>query len=57
MWVSYPKLRAKQVSDLSRDSIRERVEAMGWTTVTQVAVDNIWSALRLRPIEDVGKSR
>ena len=58
LWVSYPKLASKGAGDLSRDRIRELVdESTDWTTVSQVAVDDTWSALRLRPAEDVKSSR
>jgi len=45
-WVAYPK--AKQLgTDLNRDLIRTVVQANGLDTVRQVALDDIWSALRL----------
>ena len=45
-WVAYPK--AGQLgTDLNRDRIRESL--VGLDTVRQVAIDGIWSALRLKP--------
>jgi len=32
------------------------MEGTGWRPVSQIAIDEIWSALRFRPTEDV-KSR
>ena len=34
-------------TDLNRDRIRESI--VGLDTVRQVAIDNVWSALRLKP--------
>jgi hypothetical protein len=46
-WIAYPK--AKQLkSDLNRDIIREYVSVAGLDTVRQVAIDDTWSALRLK---------
>jgi hypothetical protein len=55
LWVSYPKLSAGAGSDLSRDRVREAAQQRGWDTVSQVAVDDTWSALRIRPAGDVGR--
>ena len=47
-WVAYPK--AGQLgTDLNRDRVRERVLEHGLDTVRQVALDELWSALRLKP--------
>jgi hypothetical protein len=45
-WVVYPK-DGKLGTDLNRDRIRESL--VGLDTVRQVAVDETWSALRLKP--------
>jgi len=47
-WVAYPK--AGQLgTDLNRDVLAELVRPHGIRPVRQVAVDDVWSALRLRP--------
>jgi hypothetical protein len=46
-WIAYPKAR-QLGTDLSRDTIRPRVQAHGLDTVRQVALDDTWSALRLK---------
>jgi hypothetical protein len=47
-WVAYPK--AGQLgTDLNRDSLAAAVQERGVQPVRQVAVDDVWSALRLRP--------
>lgn len=45
-WLVYPKA-GKLGTDLNRDRIRESL--VGVDTVRQVAVDDTWSALRLKP--------
>jgi hypothetical protein len=47
-WVAYPK--AGQLgTDLNRDTLAAAVKEQGVQPVRQVAIDDVWSALRLRP--------
>jgi hypothetical protein len=46
-WIAYPKA-GKLDTDLSRDSLREAVLPHGLDTVRQVALDETWSAMRLK---------
>jgi hypothetical protein len=47
LWATYPK--AGQLdTDLKREVIWECAEAVGMETVAQIAVDDVWSALRLK---------
>lgn len=47
-WIAYPK--AGQLgTDLSRDILAQALTAHGVRPVRQVAVDDVWSALRIRP--------
>ncbi|HZA27611.1 MAG TPA: hypothetical protein VE915_08230 [Actinomycetota bacterium] len=47
-WIAYPK--AGQLNtDLNRDSLGELLQERGIRPVRQVAIDDIWSALRFRP--------
>lgn len=41
-------LAGKLGTDLSRDLVAELVKALGVQPVRQVALDDVWSALRLR---------
>ena len=50
VWISYPK---GGKSELKRDMLRDAIP--GWQTVTQIAVDELWSALRFRPDSEVGR--
>jgi DUF3052 family protein len=47
-WVAYPKA-GKLGTDLNRDVLASLVKARGVQPVRQVALDDTWSALRLRP--------
>ena len=47
-WVAYPK--AGQLgTDLNRDSLAKLMIERGVQPVRQVAIDDVWSALRFRP--------
>jgi hypothetical protein len=50
LWLAYPKLTSSLAGDLNRDLIHTASLAMGLKTVTQIAIDRDWSALRLKPI-------
>lgn len=54
-WACYPKLSSALKSDISRDGIFHSAETFGMRPVTQVAIDDTWSAMRLRPHDRVGK--
>jgi hypothetical protein len=50
VWLAYPKQTSGIESDLSRDRIREAMSSKGWNTVSIVALDEVWAALRFRPV-------
>ena len=50
LWVCYPKTKATGGTDINRDDVWRLVEPLtGWRPVSQIAVDDLWSALRFRP--------
>ena len=53
LWIAYPKKTSGIESDLSRDLISEAMNGTGWRPVSIIAIDEVWSALRFRPVEDV----
>ena len=55
LWISYPKRSSKVATDLTRDVMWDLVADTGLRPVTQVSIDEVWSALRFRPVEMVGK--
>jgi len=56
VWITYPKKTSGLASDLSREAVWAAMEGTGWRPVSQIAIDEVWTALRFRPIGDV-KSR
>jgi hypothetical protein len=50
LWVAYPKLSSKLAGDLSRDVIHTLAPKHGLDTVSQIAIDEDWSALRLKRV-------
>ena len=48
-WVAYPKARALG-TDLNRDTIHAWTEGKGLDTVRQIALDETWSAMRLKAV-------
>lgn len=46
-WIAYPKGNR---TDINRDSIWARAEQLGWTATANVALDQIWSAVRIKPM-------
>lgn len=46
VWVVYPKGNR---ADINRDSIWRRAEELGWTATANIAVDETWSAVRIKP--------
>lgn len=47
-WIAYPKA-GKLGTDLNRDSLSRALAGQGVQPVRQVAIDEVWSALRFRP--------
>ncbi|MDQ3156647.1 MAG: DUF3052 family protein [Actinomycetota bacterium] len=45
IWISYPKGNR---TDINRDSIWELVGEYGWRLVSNVSLDEVWSAVRLK---------
>ncbi len=53
VWISYPKTSSGMPTDLTRDVLWQLIP--GLRPVSQVAVDDTWSAMRFRPAAEVGK--
>ncbi len=51
LWLAYPKLTSRLAGDLSRETVREKAAAQGLDTVSQIAIDDDWSAMRLKRVE------
>lgn len=57
LWISYPKVSAGVDTDLRRDVFLDALTPLGLRPVTQISVDETWSALRFRPIAEVKSAR
>ena len=53
-WIVYPKQSSKVPTDINRDILWKAFPNSDWRPVTQISIDEIWSALRFRPKSEVG---
>lgn len=54
-WACYPKVKGKLKYDQNRDAVWSALALAGLRPVSQIAIDEKWSALRGRDPELVGK--
>jgi hypothetical protein len=54
-WLCYPKGGGEIKSDVKRETVWKAFEIAALRPVSQIAIDETWSALRGRPSEKVGK--
>lgn len=52
LWISYPKVSSKIVSDLSRDCNWPCITTWGLECVRSVALDNVWCAMQFKKNEN-----
>jgi len=50
IWIAYPKLSSALAGDLSRDVVHALSAKFGLDTVSQIAIDNDWSAMRVKRV-------
>jgi len=48
LWLAYPKLNSPLAGDISRDVIHGYAPTVGLDAVAQIAIDAVWSAMRLK---------
>ena len=48
LWVAYPKLSSKIVTDLNRESSWSKLTDAGYESCNQVALDHVWSAVNYK---------
>lgn len=53
IWIAYPKKSGNISTDLSRDKGWDILNKVYYRVVSQVAIDNNWSALRIKPVDAV----
>ncbi|HEX3665559.1 MAG TPA: hypothetical protein VHU23_10040 [Rhizomicrobium sp.] len=50
LWLAYPKLTSSLAGNLNREAVRKCAAAQGLDTVSQIAIDEDWSAMRLKRV-------
>lgn len=55
LWLCYPKGTGNIKSNIKRETVWQAMELIEIRPVSQIAIDDTWSALRGRPYEMVGK--
>ncbi|MDO8491397.1 MAG: hypothetical protein Q7T04_05215 [Dehalococcoidia bacterium] len=53
LWICYPKGSSKVITDLNRDTLWAAMGKYKMTGVSMVSVDDVWSAMRFRPSDEV----
>ena len=57
LWIAFPKLTSKIVSDLNRCCTWEYLRNEGFTSTEEVVLDYVWSALQFKRVEPVKASK
>lgn len=57
LWIAYPKVTSKIVSDLSRDCNWECVAHLGLEGVRMISLDPVWCAMRFKKSEHVQRTQ
>jgi hypothetical protein len=52
LWVAYPKVASKIVTDLNRESSWQYLADAQFASVKQVALDHVWTAARYKKLSD-----
>ena len=50
LWIAYAKGASKVKTDVNRDRLWAAVQPNGWQPVRQIALDEVWSAMRFKPM-------
>ena len=49
LWIAYAKGTSNVKTDVNRDKLWVAVQPIGWQPVRQIALDDVWSAMRFKP--------
>ncbi len=55
LWIAYAKGTSQVKTDVNRDKLWGAVQPLGWQPVRQIALDEVWSAMRFKPVEKAEK--
>lgn len=56
LWVAYPKVSSKIVSDLTRDCYWPCISQYGFESVRMITIDSIWTAKRFKKTDCIKKA-
>jgi hypothetical protein len=48
LWVAFPKITSKIVTDLNRESSWNKLAAAGYESIEQVSLDHVWNASQFK---------
>jgi hypothetical protein len=57
LWIAFPKLTSKIVSDLNRDCTWNYLRKNGFESESQVVLDYVWSALQFKKLPEPDKRK
>jgi hypothetical protein len=52
LWIAYAKGTSKVKTDVNRDKLWAAAQPIGWQPIRQIALDEVWSAMRFKPLEE-----
>src|SRR5512136_2696302 len=52
LWIAYAKGTSKVKTDVNRDRLWAAVQPIGWQPIRQIALDEVWSAMRFKPMAE-----
>ena len=52
LWVAYPKITSKIVTDLNRESSWSKLLGAGYESVEQVSLDHVWNAVQFKKTDE-----
>jgi hypothetical protein len=52
LWVAFPKLTSKIVTDLNRESSWNKLATAGYESIEQVSLDHVWNASQFKKCEE-----
>jgi hypothetical protein len=50
LWIAYAKGASQVKTDVNRDRLWAAVQPIGWQPIRQIALDEVWSAMRFKPL-------
>jgi hypothetical protein len=56
LWIAFPKKSGSIKADINRDAGWEPLQQAGWDAIASISIDDTWSALRFRPVEEIQRT-